>query len=436
MAEQEGCHPDSIESGATGLGKDMRVHRKTRMVVGIGILLVVMLGLGWLWAHPMPAAGLVVGFGYLLYRRTFRKRRAPKEPSAPPADAPKPVVSRSADPTDPNNVVDLVERMLSQGRFTLLLRPQIAQNLSEEQLARARAALEDAMALVPDGEVTLSAQDEARDDDEPGANEYDYREETAGAGDQVIRVERFFLDRYPVTNRQFYEFVAGGGYEQLALWDEEIWPAVLDFVDETGHPGPRFWKDGAYPTRLGDHPVVGVSWYEANAFARWMGKRLPTEPEWVKAGSWPVSLSSNARVQRKYPWGDTMDRSRVNLWGSGHNGTISVEQLPEGVSVGGVYHLIGNVWEWTRGSFNAGIPQHHGLVLDVPMKSVRGGAFDTYLDNQATCQFQSGEVPMARKRNIGFRCGVGVCDLAPRRRGSDSQPAAEPQDAFVEEVQV
>lgn len=417
----------------------MRANRKMKTVLETGIFLAVILGLGWLWAHPTVAAGLAIGFGYMLYRRAFRKRRASKKPDAPsdaPADAPKPAVSRSAEPAAPNGVGGLVERMLSQKRFALLLRPQIAQNLTKEQLALAKDALEDVMALVPDGEVTLGSPDEAPDDAGPEANEYERWEETAASEGQVIRVDRFFLDRYPVTNRQFYEFVTGGGYEQIALWDEEIWPAVLDFVDRTGHPGPRFWKDGSYPARLANHPVVGVSWYEANAFARWMGKRLPTEAEWVKAGSWPVRLSSNARVQRKYPWGDTMDRSRVNLWGSGAGGTTPVDQFPEGVSVGGVYDLIGNVWEWTRGNFNAGVSQHHGLVLELPMRSIRGGAFDTYLDNQATCQFQSGEVPMARKRNIGFRCGVGLCDLAPPRRGSDAQAAAEPQDASVEEVQV
>ena len=126
-----------------------------------------------------------------------------------------------------------------------------------------------------------------------------------------MQVAHFFLDRYPVTNREYYEFVAAGGYGQLSLWDESIWTAVLDFVDLTGEPGPRFWKMGCFAAGKENHPVVGVSWHEAAAYARWTGKRLPTDAEWVKAGSWPVNVSVTNRAQRKYPWGDTMDRDRV-----------------------------------------------------------------------------------------------------------------------------
>ena len=137
----------------------------------------------------------------------------------------------------------------------------------------------------------------------------------------------------------------------MAIWDQEIWPAVLDFVDQTGHPGPRFWHNGRYPRGEDNHPVVGVSWYEAAAYARWVGKRLPTDAEWVKAGSWPVALAGHPLLQRRYPWGEAMDRGRANLWGSGPGRTVSVDQFPGGVSVGGVQQLIGNVWEWTADAF-------------------------------------------------------------------------------------
>ena len=252
----------------------------------------------------------------------------------------------------------------------------------------------------------------------------------------MIRVAHFFLDRYPVTNRQFYDFVAAGGYQQTALWDEKILPAVLDFVDQTGRPGPRFWEAGCYQAGREDHPVVGVCWHEAVAYARWVGKRLPTDAEWVKAGSWTVNLSHNTRVQRRYPWGDTMDRTRANLWGSGPNTTVPVDQFPDGVSVGGVYHLIGNVWEWTRGELSSGSPPFQDLVFEVPLKSIRGGAFDTYFDNHATCQFQSGETAIARKRNLGFRCGLGTCDLMLGRPAEDSTVPAEVEGESLEEVSV
>jgi iron(II)-dependent oxidoreductase len=154
----------------------------------------------------------------------------------------------------------------------------------------------------------------------------------------------------------------------------------------------------------------------------------------VKATCWPVALSSQTLVQRRYPWGDTMDHNRANLWGTGPNRAVAVHEFPDGVSVGGVYQLIGNVWEWTGGNFR-GDQSDGELVLPVPMKSIRGGAFDTYFDHQATGQFQSGDNPLQRRHNIGFRCAIGVCDLllarsAPARDVPISaSPAAVLQEA-------
>ncbi|HLA85909.1 MAG TPA: SUMF1/EgtB/PvdO family nonheme iron enzyme, partial [Thermoguttaceae bacterium] len=233
---------------------------------------------------------------------------------------------------------------------------------------------------------------------------------------------RFFLDRWPVTNRQYFEFVAAGGYRKTSLWDESALPAVLDFVDHTGEPGPRFWKGGCFLEGTDDHPVVGVCWYEAVAYARWVGKRLPSDAEWVKAGAWPVPTADGGRIQRVYPWGDDVDRSRANLWNTGLGRVVDVHEFSEGMSLGGVYQLIGNVWEWTAGNFTGGEHPLGKLVFKTPMKSIRGGAFDTYFDNQSTCQFQSGEATLARKRNIGFRLAIGVCDLlleAPGKASDD-----------------
>src|SRR5690606_33472238 len=161
---------------------------------------------------------------------------------------------------------------------------------------------------------------------------------------------------------------------------------VVDFVDRTGCPGPRFWSHGKYPHGEEDLPVVGVSWYEASAYARWVGKRLPTDPEWEKAGAWPVALSETTLLQRRFPWGDAMERERTNLWG-GAGKPVAVNKYESGVSAGGVYQLIGNVWEWTSGDFCVGPYHRRGITLNTPMKSIRGGAYDTYFENQATCQF-------------------------------------------------
>ena len=227
----------------------------------------------------------------------------------------------------------------------------------------------------------------------------------------AVRLERYLLDRYCVNNREYRAFVKAGGYEQMSIWEPDIWPGILDFVDTTGHPGPRYWAAGDYPEGQGDLPVVGISWYEAAAYARWVGKRLPTDPEWEKAGSWPMHLAASGRPQRRFPWGDALDEQCANLWGSRVGEIVPVDAYPEGASIGGIHQLIGNVWEWTSGNFGAWSRPGNDLVLLSPVKSLRGGAYDTYFENQATCQFQSGDSPTSRKHNIGFRCALSVCDL-------------------------
>ena len=333
-----------------------------------------------------------------------------------------------------SRVHEFVDTLMSEGRFALLLRPQIATNLSPNLLALARQRLERQMTLVPEGEVLL----------EPHltAGEPDNEAETLAAQGTVVHVDAAFLDRHTVTNRQFQVFVNAGGYDQMAIWDPTIWPAVLDFVDATGHPGPRYWQHGRFPPGKADHPVVGVSWYEAAAYARWVGKRLPTDAEWLKAGCWPVQLSRESRMQRKFPWGNAMDRSRANLWGSGPGDTVAVDEFTTGVSVGGVSQLIGNVWEWTAADFELpAVPvsqfgasrsaeddrlsDYTSAIPRTPLKALRGGAFDTYFDHHAACQSASGDNPLARKYNIGFRLALGICDLVPSP--PESEPETEPE---------
>lgn len=394
-----------------------------RWTTGVAAAMNVGLGLGL--GQPWLALGGALGLGFVGLRwRSVRDHpaAAEKRPASlegPPPRRPLPIAGQRS--SDPGDLDTLVEEMLAQGRYALLLRPQIAATLSEEPFQRALAALEEDMALVPDGDVFLGPIGEA-----DGDGRLDETALAEGAG-RIIQVQRFFLDRYPVTNAQYAAFVAAGGYEQPALWDPSILPAVLDFVDQTGRPGPRYWRNGTFPPGREDHPVVGVNWYEASAYARWVGKRLPSDAEWVKAASWPVRLSPTTRLQRRYPWGDTMDRTKANVWGSGPADTVPVQQFAGGVSVGGVYQMTGNVWEWMRGSYVPPDGSDGQWAADIGLKSLRGGAFDTYFDNQATCQFQSADAAVARKPNIGFRLALGACDVVLAWPGSHPlDPAALP----------
>jgi iron(II)-dependent oxidoreductase len=388
--------------------------------------------LGKNWLAAVGVGGFAFGVGRLLaWRRAVRAaagnvglpvRAEPAESNWRPPAAP---AAKSSD-----DISGLIEQMLAEGRYALLLRPQLAPNLDKEQLARTLAALSAGMSLTPEGEVALLGPEAALSCD----NTVD--QDHGRFRPQVVHVDGFCLDRYPITNRQYYMFLAAGGYEQTALWEPEIQPIVVEFVDQSGCLGPRFWRGGHYARGAEDHPVVGVNWYEASAYARWAGKRLPNDAEWVKAACWPVPVGGGGLLQRRFPWGDAMVPGRANIWTSAVGTTLPVHELPEGASVGGVYHLSGNVWQWIAGQY-AGEDQYHphGLGASTQVfKSLRGGAFDTYFDAQATCQFQSGERPLARKHNIGFRCALSLCDLASQSQPQDESNHIEGETNELAEV--
>jgi iron(II)-dependent oxidoreductase len=324
----------------------------------------------------------------------------------------------------PQSTDTLVEELLSMGRYALMLRPETKQHLSQIHIVRAVRQLDEAMALVPAGRVLLGQLAE-QSNSACGAADVDPKL----AARNLVSVEPVYLDRHVVTNEQFQQFINSGGYEQLEFWQEEALPALLDFVDQTGSPGPRHWYDGQYAPGEQRLPVVGVSWYEAAAYARWVGKQLPTDSEWTKAGAWPVESSPGRIAQRRYPWGESFDIRRANLYGSAGRKPAPVDDFPGGMSVGGIHQLIGNVWEWTSTPLvELGDPTLH---VSEAVMSIRGGAFDTYFENQATCHYQSGEHPLSRRANIGFRLALPMSDLevakqdAAPSRGVD-EPVATP----------
>lgn len=159
-------------------------------------------------------------------------------------------------------------------------------------------------------------------------------------------VDAFLLDRTEVTNRMYAEFIAGGGYADFSLWPTtmivggDVLPrkeALSRLTDRTGQAGPREWSGGVHPSGQGEHPVVGVTWYEARAYARWAGKELPRWEQW-----WRAALGDH---RRSYPWGDdveSVDR-RANFGG---DESAEVGAFPFGVSPFGAADLAGNVREW------------------------------------------------------------------------------------------
>ena len=161
-------------------------------------------------------------------------------------------------------------------------------------------------------------------------------------GAEKIRVvidHDYWIDQYPVTNKKYGEFVRGGGYEHKKYWSVQGWR----WKTEENVVGPVWWDDIKW--NKPDHPVVGVSYYEAEAYAAWARKRLPTEQEWEKA--------ARGEDGRQYPWGEEFDQNRCNSREPGI-GTTPVNQYPNGVSPYGCYDMVGNVSEWCLGRSDEG----------------------------------------------------------------------------------
>lgn len=261
--------------------------------------------------------------------------------------------------------------------------------------------LEEHMALVPEGEVPLATID-------AGSLVGAVSDHPA----ELAWVQTFYLDRFAVSNAEFAQFVSEGGYAQECLWPAEILAHVLQFVDSTGCAGPRYWANGQPPAGKLNHPVVGICWYEANAYAHWRGKRLSTPAEWQRAATWAGCQVGAA--QSRYPWGDSFDPSRCNTWNTGLGETAATDEFYSGCTPNGVYQLIGNTWEWTAALFESDVnPEGDRLLSDSAMGEIRGGAFDTYFASQATSQFRTGQNLLYRGRNIGFRCVVDADQLVP-----------------------
>jgi len=245
---------------------------------------------------------------------------------------------------------------------------------SHGETANAGTAAAGGMVTVPEGAFLMGAAwDSFAYDNERPARE--------------VFVNRFRIARAPVTNGEFARFVEEGGYERREFWGEEGWRQR----EQGAWRSPLYWRrdeGGGWLTRgmfaeaplAEDHPVTGVSWYEAEAYANFAGKRLPTEAEWEKAASWDETRSA----KRRFAWGDEEPDARLCNFGGRNWGTTPAGAFPDGASPYGCLDMTGNVWEWTSTPFEGfpgfepfPYPEYSAEWFDGDHRVLKGGSWAT-----------------------------------------------------------
>uniref|UniRef100_A0AAU2K5D7 Hercynine oxygenase n=1 Tax=Streptomyces sp. NBC_00049 TaxID=2903617 RepID=A0AAU2K5D7_9ACTN len=252
--------------------------------------------------------------------------------------------------------------------------------------------------LVPGGPFTMGTSIEPWSlDNERPAHERD--------------VAPFWIDTVPVTCGDFQEFIEEDGYHERRWWAPEGWAQTREHSVEA----PLFWHKDAgqwLRRRFGvtepvprDEPVLHVSWYEADAYARWADRRLPTEAEWEKAARFDPATGRSTR----YPWGDADPTPEHANLGQRHLRPARAGSYPAGASPLGVRQLIGDVWEWTSSDFlpypgfRAFPYREYSEVFFGPAhKVLRGGSFAV---DPVACRgtFRNWDLPVRRQIFSGFR---------------------------------
>lgn len=226
------------------------------------------------------------------------------------------------------------------------------------------APVPDGMVLVTAGEFTIGTNESE------GIGPNTPRSNNDARPQHRVTLPTFYIDKTEVTNAQYKKY-----------------------CEATGYPAPPIWKNGNFPAGEDEFPVTHVNWFEAAAFAAWVGKRLPTETEWEKA--------ARGTDARQYPWGAAWDESYL-IWSRNRSGKVG--QFVKGASPYGALDMAGNVFEWTASWYDA--YPNAPLKFDEygeQMKVIRGGGFGGY-ESVARTYFRSVAYPVSRSEWIGFRC--------------------------------
>jgi gamma-glutamyl hercynylcysteine S-oxide synthase len=255
------------------------------------------------------------------------------------------------------------------------------------------------MARFPGGPVVIGTQDRSA--------AYDNER-----GQHRVHLPPFWIDVNPVTNGDFEAFIDAGGYSTRDYWSEAGWA----WAQESGLRAPKYWTwaDQRWVTRTMDqagpiapsHPVCHVCYYEAEAFARFAGKRLPTELEWEAAASWDPETGT----KRTFPWGEEPASRELANVDQLSFGTAPVGSYERNVSAIGCYGMIGDVWEWTSSDFlpypgfeSFPYKEYSEAFFGSEYKVLRGGSWATR-PGAIRNTFRNWDFPIRRQIFSGFRC--------------------------------
>lgn len=232
----------------------------------------------------------------------------------------------------------------------------------------------------------------------------------------TVDVAACWIDAAPVTNAQYQAFVEAGGYDEPRWWGAAGW----SWRQESGALAPQFWQRsagewsrwrfGRREPLPGDEPVQHVCWHEADAYARWAGRRLPTEAEWEKAATFDPATGDT----RAWPWGDDAPSAQHANLGQRHLGPAPIGAYPDGVSPLGCHQMVGDVWEWTASDFGPypgfeafPYPEYSEVFFGDGYKVLRGSSWATHPSVGRT-SFRNWDLPIRRQIFAGFRTARGA----------------------------